>query len=167
MGRNIKYIFSRKYFRYINPITCMRKLTDDKKLLWCLRQYHQGKESQKWLACYLGVSTRQFRKLYSKYKQTGQLPKPKMGRPQKPTPQHWEDLVETQWNKTHTNAFYLEKIIDLEHKQRIPHNTIHKIMLAKGYASEQESKQKRRKPWIRYERTHSLSAIHMDWHISR
>jgi len=40
-------------------------------------------------------------------------------------------------------------------------------MLAKGYASEQESKQNRRKPWIRYERDHSLSAVHMDWHISR
>jgi putative transposase len=40
-------------------------------------------------------------------------------------------------------------------------------MLEKGYAHEQESKQKRRKPWIRYERAHSLSAVHMDWHISK
>ena len=40
-------------------------------------------------------------------------------------------------------------------------------MLEKGFASEQESKQKRRKPWVRYERDHSLSAVHMDWHISR
>jgi hypothetical protein len=39
-------------------------------------------------------------------------------------------------------------------------------MLENGYASEQKSKQKRRKPWIRYERTHSLSAVYMDWHIS-
>jgi hypothetical protein len=46
-------------------------------------------------------------------------------------------------------------------------NTIHRIMLEKGFASEQESKQKRRKPWVRYERDHSLSAVHMDWHISR
>ena len=40
-------------------------------------------------------------------------------------------------------------------------------MLEKRYATEQESKQKRRKPWIRYEREHSLSAVHMDWHTSR
>ena len=40
-------------------------------------------------------------------------------------------------------------------------------MLENGLASEQESKQKRRKPWVRYEREHSLSAVHMDWHISR
>lgn len=82
-------------------------------------------------------------------------------------PPHWEDLVDAQWKKNRSNALYLEKIIDLEHKQRIPHNTIHKIMLAKGYASEQKSKQKRRKPWIRYEQDHSLSAVHVDWHISK
>jgi putative transposase len=85
----------------------------------------------------------------------------------KDIPTQWEDIVDDQWKKHHLNALYLEKIIDLEQKQRIPHNTIHKIMLAKGYAGEQESKQKRRKPWVRYERDHSLSAVHMDWHISK
>ena len=30
-------------------------------------------------------------------------------------------------------------------------------------ATEQVNKQKRRKPWVRYERQHSLSAGHMDW----
>ena len=65
------------------------------------------------------------------------------------------------------NALTLEKVTQYETKVRIPHNTIHKIMLEYGLASEQESKQKRRKPWVRYEREHSLSAVHMDWHISR
>jgi hypothetical protein len=40
-------------------------------------------------------------------------------------------------------------------------------MLEKGYASKQENKQKRRKPWVRYEQEHSLSAVHMDWNVSR
>ena len=160
-------IFSRKYFRYINSITCMRKLKDEKKLLWCLRQFYQGKEPQKWLSSYLGISTRQFRKLYAIYKQTKHIPKTKIGRPKKAMPTHWEEIVDAQWKKHRSNAVYLEKLIDLEQKQRIPHNTIHRIMLAKGYASEQKSKQKRRKPWVRYERDHSLSAVHMDWHISR
>lgn len=147
----------------------MRKLRDEKKLLWCLKQFHQRKESEKWLSSYLGISTRRFRKLYSFYKQTqGQsLPKTKMGRPKKDTPVQWKDTVDEEWKKHHLNAVYLERIIDREQKQRIPHNTIHKIMLENGYASEQASKQKRRKPWIRYEREHSLSAVHMDWHISR
>jgi putative transposase len=33
-----------------------------------------------------------------------------------------------------------------------------------GYAHHQPSKQKRRAPWIRYERKHSLSLVHTDWH---
>src|SRR5665647_3407089 len=49
-------------------------------------------------------------------------------------------------------------------KQYIPHSTIHEVLLELGYASHEESKQKRRKPWIRYERAHSLSLVHTDWH---
>ena len=30
-----------------------------------------------------------------------------------------------------------------------------------------KKKKKRRKPWIRYERKHSLTAVHLDWHASR
>ena len=35
-------------------------------------------------------------------------------------------------------------------------------MLEFGFAKEQESKQKRRKSWIRYERKYSLSAVYID-----
>jgi putative transposase len=145
----------------------MRKLKDERKLLWCLKQFHQRKESQKWLAAHFGISTRRFRKIYTLYKNSLQVPKPKMGRPKKQTPAQWDNLVDIAWKKYHLNAAYLEKIIQIEQKQKIPHNTIHQIMLQKGYASEQISKQKRRKPWIRYERDPSLSAVHMDWHISK
>ncbi len=111
--------------------------------------------------------TRHFRKLYTSYKQTLQAPKPKMGRPKKQTPTQWNTLVENAWKKHHLNALYLEKLIHTEQKQQIPHNTIHKIMLQKGYAKEQLSKQKRRRPWVRYEREHSLSLVHMDWYVSK
>lgn len=29
------------------------------------------------------------------------------------------------------------------------------------------SKSIKKRPWVRYERKHSLSAIHMDWHMSK
>jgi len=90
-----------------------------------------------------------------------------MGRPKKQTPAQWAALVADAWKKHHLNALYLEKVLCVEQKQKIPHNTIHQIMLQKGYACEQLNKQKRRKPWIRYEREHSLLAVHMDWHICR
>ena len=147
----------------------MTKLRDKRKLLWCLKQFEQGKSSQKWLSSYIGITTRRFRQLYTTYKQTQQTPDvgSNVGRPQKPIPEQYKQIVEQAYHKHHLNALTLEKTIRHESKIRIPHNTIHKIMLEKGYAAEQPSKQKRRKPWIRYERTHSLSAIHMDWHISR
>ena len=40
-------------------------------------------------------------------------------------------------------------------------------MLEYGLANTQQSKQKRRKPWVRYEREHSLSAVHVDWHVGK
>ena len=147
----------------------MAKIRDKKKLLWCLKQFHEGKESQKWIATYLGVKPRRFRQLYSVYKQTLKVPDigSNVGRPKKVVPPQWRQIIEDQWTKHRLNALTLEKVTQYEKKVRIPHNTIHRIMLEKGFASEQESKQKRRKPWVRYERDHSLSAVHMDWHISR
>jgi putative transposase len=38
--------------------------------------------------------------------------------------------------------------------------------LIRGWASENKKKKKRRKPWIRYERKHSLTVVHLDWHTS-
>jgi putative transposase len=147
----------------------MFKIKDKRKLIWCLKQFHQGKESQKWLSSYLGISTRRFRQIYSIYKQTMEVPiiGLNMGRPKKSIPIKWESIIESEWKKYRLNALYLEKVIYNDQKIRIPHNTVHRIMLEKGLAKEQESKQKRRKPWIRYERDHSLSAVHLDWHQSK
>lgn len=143
-------VFSRKYFRYINPISCMRKITDKRKLLWCLRQFQAGKQSEKYLASYLGVSTRRFRHLYSSYKQNSSLHQQRMGRPAKPIPEEWKEFIDIEYERQRVNALYLERAVSYYQKVRIPHNTIHRIMLEKGYAVEQESKKKRRKPWIRY-----------------
>ncbi len=147
----------------------MAKLGDRKKLQWCLKQFEQGKATQVWIANYLKVTPRRFRQIYHLYKKTNTTPTigSNVGRPKtKITNEHKQTVIE-QWSKHRFNALYLENIIELEAKKKIPHNTIHKIMLEYGLAKEQESKQKRRKPWVRYERKHSLSAVHMDWHISR
>ena len=55
-------------------------------------------------------------------------------------------------------------MIYAENKIRIPHNSIHKVLLEEGLAKKEPNKSKRKKPWIRYERKHSLSAGHLDWH---
>ncbi|MGC9167191.1 MAG: IS481 family transposase, partial [Thermoplasmata archaeon] len=43
---------------------------------------------------------------------------------------------------------------------------IHRILLKNNLAYEDEKKKRPRKKWIRYERKHSLSLLHMDWHTS-
>jgi len=39
--------------------------------------------------------------------------------------------------------------------------------LRMAWPMRKNKRKKRRKPWIRYERKHSLTAVHLDWHTSR
>jgi putative transposase len=61
----------------------------------------------------------------------------------------------------------LEKVLEFKYHKHIPHNAIHEVLLEAGLASENKKKKNRRKPWIRYERKHSLTAVHLDWHTSK
>ncbi len=49
------------------------------------------------------------------------------------------------------------------YKVCISHNRIHMYLLAADLANKELNKQKRHK-WVRYERKHSMSAGHIDWH---
>ena len=66
-----------------------------------------------------------------------------------------------------SGARRLETIIEHRYGRRIPHNSIHQVLLENGLAAENKQKKIRRKPYIRYEREHSLSAVHLDWHTSK
>ena len=61
------------------------------------------------------------------------------------------------------SASPLEKLIQKNYGKSIPHNRIHKILLDEGFANKVEF-MPRKKHWIRYERKHSLTAVHVDWH---
>jgi putative transposase len=71
------------------------------------------------------------------------------------------------YKEQNSGARRLEKIIEHKFGRHIPHNAIHQVLLNNGKANENNKKKKRRKPWIRYERKHSLTAVHLDWHTSR
>ena len=57
----------------------------------------------------------------------------------------------------------LEPIIAKCYNADISHNRIHMYLLSEGLSVE-EKKKKRRRKWVRYERKHSMSAGHIDWH---
>jgi len=57
----------------------------------------------------------------------------------------------------------LEILIRGAYKATISHNRIHRYLMDRGFAKPEVSKRKQRK-WVRYERKHSMSAGHIDWH---
>jgi transposase InsO family protein len=91
----------------------------------------------------------------------------KFGRP-KTHLQEADKLLIVQIHKEQNcGARRLEKVIEHKYGKHIPHNAIHQFLLENNLAHEDKRKKKRRKPWIRYQRTYSLSAVHLDWHTSR
>ena len=51
-----------------------------------------------------------------------------------------------------------------KYKKHIDNNLVHMTLLKNDLAIPNKNKQERRKPWVMYEREHSLSAGHIDWH---
>jgi putative transposase len=144
----------------------MVKIKNKKRLKWALEHYKNEKGTQQEVAGFLQITPRRFRQLHTAYIKTGILPDlgKNLGRPKQPIlPEHKAIILEKH-AKYQSNALYLEKVIYAENQIRIPHNTIHKMLLEQGLAQEEPAKKKRRKKWIRYEREHSLSAVHLDWH---
>jgi putative transposase len=102
---------------------------------------------------------------WMKYKEP--LAPRKFGRPKTNLNESDKLLVLKIHKEQNSGARRLEKIIEHKYGRHIPHNAIHEVLLENGLANENQKKKKRRKPWIRYERKHSLTAVHLDWHTSR
>lgn len=98
--------------------------------------------------------------------ETGVIPEigRKNGRPSKPI-EEWEiKIVKESYEKYRVSASTLEKLIERDYQKHIYHNKIHRILIDLGYAKKKSKKDIRKKEWIRYERRHSLTAVHIDWH---
>ena len=113
-----------------------------------------------------GISIRRVNQVYSSYLQTEKIPEigRNNGRPIKPF-EEWEiSLVKEAWPKYRVSADTLERILAKEYDKHIAHNRLHRIMLMLGFAKKKANKDVRKKKWIRYQRKHSLTAVHIDWH---
>jgi len=112
------------------------------------------------------ISVRRIYQIRQIYEETGEIPEigKKTGRPIKMI-QQWEiDIVKEAYEKYRVSADTLERVIYRDYKKHIGHNRIHKILIDLGVAKPKEKKDIRKKKWIRYERRHSLTAVHIDWH---
>jgi len=113
-----------------------------------------------------GISIRRVNQVWTQYQLTGEIPAigKRNGRPKRPI-QEWEiDMVKKAFNLYRVSASTLMKLIERDYDKHINHNRIHKIMVSLGYAKKKDKKDIRKKDWIRYERRHSLTAVHIDWY---
>ena len=115
------------------------------------------------------VSIRRVNQVWGQYKQTAQIPEigKNMGRPKKPIEQWEVQMVKQAYNKYRVSASTLMRLIERDYSKHINHNRIHKIMLDLGYAKKKDKRDIRKKEWIRYQRRHSLTAVHIDWYFAK
>jgi putative transposase len=115
-----------------------------------------------------GISVRRVHQLWQEYLKTNKLPEigRAMGRPNRPITPHEKKIVTETFKLYRVSASTLEKIIERDYKMHISHNHIHKILVNIGFAKTKTKKDIRKKNWIRYQRRHSLTAVHIDWHFN-
>ena len=140
------------------------KLTKS-KLIETLKKLNEGKtvyQARKvaW------ISVRRVYQVKEAFDKTGEIPEigKDSGRPRK-TFEEWEiQQVKKAYEKYRVSADTLERCIDRDCKRHIGHNRIHQILIYLGYAKKKDKRDIRKRNWKFYERRHSLTAVHIDWH---
>lgn len=122
--------------------------------------------SSRLIARHLGFSKRRINQVWKYYKSTGKhLEIKKSGKERyRFLTQQEIDLILRIQKKQGCGARVIGKILRRKYNKHMGHKLIHMALLENQLATPNKNKQKRRKPWVMYEREHSLSAGHMDWH---
>ena len=148
-------------FKYSQTTDGLR-LTE-KKVRYIVRHKQRGKSNRE-IAFEMRVSISTVKRVWSywlAYKEY--LPIRKRGRKVKELSEEEKEIIREAKAKYKLGARRLEKVIEQVYGIHIPHNRIHKFLVEEGLAKEEPKKKRRRKPYIRYEREHSMSVAHIDW----
>jgi len=135
------------------------------KLIETLRKLNEGKTSYQ-VRKIASISVRRVYQIKKIYEVTKEIPNigKKVGRPARMI-EEWEiSIVKEAYTKYRVSADTLERLIERDYSKHISHNRIHSILLLLGHSNKKNKKDIRKKKWIRYERRHSLTAVHIDWH---
>ena len=137
---------------------------DSDKVRYLIRAKDRG-ESCANIALQLGVSKRRVEQILAQHRKGGGAPVllKKPGRKSIPITAAVSSIVLEAYHRYRANALYLERKIESDSKIHINHNRIHRVLLMNSFASKSRKKWIRRK-WVRYEREHSNSLWHTDWH---
>lgn len=135
------------------------------KLLETLRALNNGATTYQ-VRKIAGVSVRRVNQVRELYERTGELPAigRQNGRPRRPVTSEEREAVRQAYQRYRICADGLEPLILRDSQLKIGHNRIHIILRELGFAHSARQRDRRKKPWKRYERRHSLTAVHIDWH---
>ena len=137
----------------------------ERKLQWALRQ--TGTKNKE-LAYHLEIGIRRWQQIKAYYRRTGEVPKlVKTRRP--PTTLQEEDklLIDKACKESNLRgAVALRLYIAKYYQRRLPYGKIHRYLLSIGISQEDEKKKKQRIYHL-YERDHSFSLAHLDWHVAK
>jgi len=136
---------------------------EQRQVEWVIKAKSEGRKNVD-IANVQGISVRRVQQLYSSYRKNGVMPMlKKPGRPKSPEiTEHERSVILAAYERFRMCACYLEQVIS-SYGVRINHRRIHEVLREEGLAVSEPRKQRRRK-WIRYEREHSNSLWHTDWH---
>ncbi|MBU0506016.1 DDE-type integrase/transposase/recombinase [bacterium] len=114
------------------------------------------------------VSDRRVDQIWEEYLRTGEIPVlgKDVGRPMIPIEEWERKLVKKFYEKYRVSASTLNRLIGRDENVHMSHYRVHKILLELGFAKKKEKFQARKINWVRYERRHSLTAVHIDWHFT-
>jgi len=134
----------------------------ERKIRWIVQEKLRGRGSGE-LALIQKVTFRRVEQLWQTYRGTGITPTlKKPGRPRNSRDLKEAAMILEAYNQHRLGAVNLERIINTKLGVHIPHNRIHEVLRMNGKATPQPNKQRRR-TWVRYERTRSMTLWHMDW----
>ena len=145
----------------------MVKLTN-RQIKWGVKKIVSGKLSSKEVSEIYEVTQRHFQNLVKKYKETGLYPvMKKERRPRTELTEKQKELIDKAIKESLLEgAVTLRLYIHKYYGEKLPYNKIHKYLLSKGISQEDEKKKKQRK-YCKYERAHSFSLVHLDYHDSK
>jgi putative transposase len=134
-----------------------------RKIAFIVRKREYGMSTYQ-ISREIKITERRVNQILELYRKTGKLPVlgNNIGRPKKVMYESEVNSILKCYEEFKLSASILRTIIKSKHGIDINHNRINSVPKKAGFVKVMEKKV-RKKPWVRYEREHSLSAVHMDW----
>jgi putative transposase len=130
---------------------------------WLIRARDKGARNGD-IAMALGISERWVKSLYSRYREEGAIPSPgRPGRPRIHVPLEERIAIKHAWTRFKVGACYLVPVLKRYYGIDTNHMRVYRVMKEEGLLYHKARKKVRRR-WVRWEREHSNTLWHVDWH---